>query len=70
LTNKISSRVFGSVADRAINIPEMQKKRDQTLRIYLPYLVGNMLFIDKSGNYVGVTYLRYFRDLELVYDYV
>lgn len=33
------------------------------------YLVGVTLFIDKSINYVDVTYLKYFRDLELVSDY-
>jgi len=28
-----------------------------------------MLFIDKSATYVDVSYLRYFRDLEVVSDY-
>lgn len=28
-----------------------------------------MLFTNKSANYVDVTYLRYFRDLELVSNY-
>jgi hypothetical protein len=32
-------------------------------------LVGITLFTDKSANYVDVTNLRYFRELELVSDY-
>jgi hypothetical protein len=30
------------------------------------YLVGIILFTDKSVTYVDVVYLRYFRDLEVV----
>jgi hypothetical protein len=37
--------------------------------IYLLYLEGATLFIDKRANYVNVTYLMYFRDLELVTHY-
>jgi len=44
-------------------------KRDQTLRIYLLYFVGVTLFTNKSANYMNVTYLKYFRDLELVSDH-
>jgi len=45
---------------------EVQRLRDQALRIYLLYLVGIMLFTDKIGTYVDVVYLRHFRDLEVV----
>jgi hypothetical protein len=45
---------------------EVQRLRDQALRIYLMFLAGITLFIDKSANYVDVVYLRYFRDLEVV----
>jgi len=45
---------------------EVQRLRDQALRIYLMYLVGITLFTDKSVTYVDVVYLRYFRDLEVV----
>jgi len=44
----------------------IQKLQDQTLRIYLLYLVGITLFTDKSAYYVDVAYLR---DLELVVGY-
>jgi len=43
---------------------EVQGLRDQALQIYLLYLVGITLFSDKSGTYVDVVYLRYFRDLQ------
>lgn len=51
------------------DIEEMQVKQDQTLRIYLLYLVWVTLFTNKSANYVEVTYLKYFRYLEFVSDY-
>ena len=44
----------------------VQSLRDQAVRIYLLYLVGITLFIDKSQNDVDVVYLRYFRYLDLV----
>nr|ABN08234.1 hypothetical protein MtrDRAFT_AC155886g12v2 [Medicago truncatula] len=47
----------------------MQEKRKQSFRIYLLYLMGIMLFTDKSATYVDVTYLRYFRDFKSVSDY-
>jgi len=45
---------------------EVQRLRDQALRIYLLFLVGITLFTDKSANYVDVVCVRYFRDLEVV----
>jgi len=51
------------------DVEEMQLKLDQVVHIYMFYLVGIMFFIDKSVNYVDVTYLKYIRDLELVSDY-
>jgi len=42
------------------DIPDIQQKRDQPLRVYLLYLVGITLFTVKVINYVDVTYLRYF----------
>jgi len=48
---------------------EVRRMRDQALNIYLLYLVGIMLFIDKSQNIVDAVYPRYFRDLDVVADY-
>jgi len=48
---------------------EVQRLRDQVVRIYLLYLVGITLFTYKSQNDVDVAYLRYFRDLDLVAGY-
>jgi len=48
---------------------EVQWLRDQTVRIYLLYLVGITIFTDKSQWDVDVVYLRYFRDLDLVVGY-
>jgi len=48
---------------------EVQRLQDQAVRIYLLYLVGIMLFTDKSQNVVDVVYLRYFRYLDLVVGY-
>jgi len=45
---------------------EVQRLRDQVVRIYLLYLVRITLFTDKSQNDVDVVYLRYFRDLDLI----
>lgn len=46
-----------------------QQKRGQSLCIYFLYLVGITLFTNKSATYMDVTYLKYFRDLDLVSDY-
>jgi len=48
---------------------EVQRLWDQADGIYLLYLVGITLFIDKSQNVVDVVYLRYFRDLDHVVGY-
>jgi len=48
---------------------EVQRLRDQAVRIYLLYLVGIMIFTNKSQWAVDVVYLRYFRDLDLVTGY-
>jgi len=48
---------------------EVHKLCDQTLHIYLFYLVGITLFIDKRATYVDVAYLRYSRDLEVATGY-
>ena len=45
---------------------EVERLRDQAVRIYLLYLVGITIFTDKSQWVVDVVYLRYFRDLEIV----
>jgi len=58
----------GTTCLHAGHLVEMQEKRKRSLRIYLLYLMGIMLFTDKSATYVDVTYLRYFRDLKLVSD--
>jgi len=51
------------------DVKEMQMKWERTLCMYLLYLVGVMLFINKSENYVDVTSLKYIWDLELVSDF-
>jgi hypothetical protein len=43
--------------------------QEQALHMYLLYLVGIMLFNDKSAYYANVAYLKYFRDMELVAGY-
>jgi len=48
---------------------EVQRMRDQVIRIYLLYLVGITIFTNKSQNVVDVVYLRYFRDFDLVASY-
>jgi len=48
---------------------EVQKSRAHAIRIYLLYLVGITLFIDKSAHHIDVVYVRYFRDLEVVVSY-
>ena len=48
---------------------EVQRLRDQAVRIYLLYLVGITIFTDKSQWAVDVVYPRYFRDLDLVASY-
>lgn len=47
----------------------MQKKRDQALRIDILYLVGATLFTNKNENYVDRTYMKYFQDLDLVFNH-
>jgi hypothetical protein len=51
------------------DVDEMQLNRGQAICIYMLLLVGFTLFNDKSTNYVDVTYLKYFHDLELVNEY-
>ncbi|XP_024634854.1 protein MAIN-LIKE 1-like [Medicago truncatula] len=48
---------------------ELQRLRDQAVRIYLLYLVEITIFSDKSQWVVDVVYLEYFRDLDLVAGY-
>ena len=50
-------------------IQEVQRLLDQAVRIYLLYLVGITLFIDKSTTIVDVVYLKFFRDLDIVASY-
>jgi hypothetical protein len=47
-------------------IEEVERLRDQAVRIYLLYLMGITIFSDKSQWAVDVVYLKYFRDLEIV----
>ena len=44
---------------------EVERLRDQAVRIYLLYLVGITIFSDKSQWNVHVVYLKYFRDLDI-----
>jgi hypothetical protein len=46
--------------------PEVERLWDQTVRIYLLYLVVITIFTNKSQWAVDVVYLKYFRDLEIV----
>jgi hypothetical protein len=48
---------------------EVRRLREQAIRIYLLYLVGITIFTDKSQWAVDVVYLRYFRDLDLVFGF-
>jgi hypothetical protein len=48
---------------------EVERMRDQDVRIYLLYLVGITIFSDKSQWAADVVYLKYFRDLDLVAGY-
>ncbi|CAL5208852.1 unnamed protein product [Lathyrus oleraceus] len=41
--------------------------RGHALRAYLLYLVGTMIFMDKSASYTYVVYLRYFQDFERIH---
>ena len=55
------------------NEGDMVLMQEQTLCIYLLYLVGITLFTDKSAHYVEFAYLMNFRDLKLVtpiFDYL
>jgi len=52
-----------------IRVKLQSRLRDHVVRIYLLYLVGITLFIDKSATAVDVVYLKYFRDLDLVVGY-
>jgi hypothetical protein len=45
---------------------EVQRLRDQAVRIYLLYLVGITLFTDNSITVMDVVYLKYFRDLDII----
>ncbi|XP_024626843.1 protein MAIN-LIKE 1-like [Medicago truncatula] len=45
---------------------EVERLRDQIVRIYLLYLVSITIFTDKSQWVVDVVYLKYFRDLDFV----
>ncbi|XP_024634491.2 protein MAIN-LIKE 2-like [Medicago truncatula] len=45
---------------------EVERLRDQVVRIYLLYLVGITIFTNKSQWDVDVVYLKFFRDLDLV----
>jgi len=50
-------------------LEQLELKTEYGVRIYLLYLVGITLFIDKSATVVDVVYLRYFRDLDIVVGY-
>jgi len=47
----------------------MRQLQEQALRIYFLYLLRITLFTSKSVHYVDVSYLKYFRDLELAAGY-
>jgi hypothetical protein len=48
---------------------EVERLRDQAVRIYLLYLVGITIFTDKRQWAVDVVNLKYFRDLDLIAGY-
>lgn len=39
------------------------------MRVYLLYLAGTVIFMDKSATYTNVIYLRYFQDFERIHEY-
>ncbi|CAL5211018.1 unnamed protein product [Lathyrus oleraceus] len=43
--------------------------RECALRCFLIFLVGTSLFVDKSGTYVNVAYLKYFIDLSVIHEW-
>jgi hypothetical protein len=57
------------LVDEYVVTEEVQRLRDQAIRIYLLYLVGITIFSDKSQWNVHVVYLKYFRDLDLCAGY-
>ncbi|CAJ2639984.1 unnamed protein product [Trifolium pratense] len=60
-----------SVADytKESNLEEANKFQDFAIRVYLLILVGWTIFADTSKNTVQLTYLKYFKDLEIVDNY-
>lgn len=43
--------------------------KSHALRAYLLYLVGTVIFMDKSATYTYIVYLRYFVDFERIHEY-
>ncbi|XP_050897988.1 uncharacterized protein LOC127104888 [Lathyrus oleraceus] len=43
--------------------------RANVMRAYLIYLVGIVIFVDKSATYTDVVYLQYFQDFERIHEY-
>ncbi|XP_045822299.1 protein MAIN-LIKE 1-like [Trifolium pratense] len=60
-----------SVADytKESNLEEANKFQDFAIRVYLLILVGWTIFADTSKNTVQLTYLKYFKNLEIVDNY-
>jgi hypothetical protein len=52
------------------DVEQVELNRDQVVCIYLLYLVGATVFTNTITNYVDMAYIRYFRDLEMVIDYL
>ncbi|MCI38566.1 serine/threonine-protein phosphatase 7 long form-like protein, partial [Trifolium medium] len=53
-------------AEADINEVSMHLYKKYTIRVYLLFLVVTTIFSNKSKRYADVTYLQYFRDLEMV----
>ena len=63
------ARLYNNPGSTTGDMVLVRKLREQALRIYMLYLVGIMLFTNKSAYYVDVSHLKYFRNLELVTGY-
>lgn len=61
--------IFKALLQEDCDDVEMKEKWDHTFHIYLLYLMGIILFTDKSATGVDVWYLLYLRDMELVSNY-
>jgi hypothetical protein len=58
-----------NLGEKEDDLVEMELNRQYTFQIYLLYLVGIMLFTEKSATYIDMAYIEYFHDLEMIHDF-